>query len=80
MLGGLGVDLGVGKMRLGGNGRLSSVADLADQYPKPKMLSRLAALRAPQSMLRVAYITPASAANSSTEPISSEKASRLSRT
>ena len=34
---------------------------------------------APQSIRRVAYITPASAANSSSEPISSEKASRLSR-
>ena len=34
----------------------------------------------PQSMLRVMYITPASAKNISTDPISNEYASRLSST
>ena len=80
MLGGLRVDLGVRENALGRDwvGHLRD--RLAEQIDRPKR-RRYSHRRARllQSIRRVAYITPASAAKSSSEPISSEKASRLSR-
>ena len=65
-------------MRLGGTGCAVMRRRLAANFRSVTPLGA-APFVAPQSIRRVAYITPASAAKSSSEPISSEKASRLSR-
>ena len=66
-------------MRLGGSGSVMPARLAEPLHSRQPHAVPLRALRALQSIRRVAYITPASARNSSIEPISSEKASSPSR-
>src|SRR5688572_6722349 len=81
MASGFRIDLGVRENALGRYWIVHSAGGLADQSSKPKRYSNYSFtfLGEPQSTRLVPYMTPASAAKSSSEPISSEKASRLSR-
>src|SRR5205823_6326920 len=78
-LGGTCVDLGGREDALGRVGLTHRQPTSAKVRQRHAAAGGCASLRALQSIRRVAYITPASATKSRSEPISSENASRLSR-